>query len=167
MAQSDTRPRRTSRTEPLLDPTDFTAYLREHADQLAPGDVRTLLSQAKTLRTRAAAEAGRHPRVPRQVELGLEIVSEHFKGRCPQIPYHTIAVLAVALLYFSDPLDVIPDWIPRIGKSDDALVLELAFALARPGVERYCQWKDIPTDTVLTAPKAPAPGRPRRGGKSR
>jgi uncharacterized membrane protein YkvA (DUF1232 family) len=140
-----------------LESTDFTAYLREHADQLAPGDLRTLLAQAKAIRSRAAQEEMRHPRVPRQVNLAMDIVTDHAKGRCPQIPYYTIAVLATALLYFTDPLDAIPDWIPTVGKTDDALVLELAFNLARPGVERYCAWKDIPTAGVLyQAPERPA-----------
>jgi uncharacterized membrane protein YkvA (DUF1232 family) len=140
-----------------LQTADFNAYLVEHAEQLAPGDVRPLVAQAKSLRARAVEETERHPRVPRQMDLALKILEDHVKGRCPQIPYYTISVLAVALLYFADPLDVIPDWIAGVGKSDDALVLELAFVLARPGVERYCQWKDISTAGILSAP----PVRPR------
>jgi uncharacterized membrane protein YkvA (DUF1232 family) len=93
--------------------------------------------------------------VPRQIDLALQILTDHAAGRCPQIPFYTIAVLTVALLYFSDPLDAIPDWIPDIGKTDDALVLELAFTIARPGVVRYCDWKGIST-TGLLAESAPA-----------
>ena len=141
----------------LLQSTDFTAYLREKADQIAPGDMGALLAQADDLRRRADAEAARHPRLPRQVHLALEIVEEHVEGRCPQIPYYTIA-----LLYFADPLDVIPDWITGIGTADDALVMELAFVLGRAGVERYCQWKDLATDGVLSPLPGAAAATPRR-----
>lgn len=154
--------RRPPRGATLLQSADFTAYLREKADQIAPGDLDAVLAQAADLQRRADAESTRHPRVPRQVTLALEIIREHVEGRCPQIPYHTIALLAVALLYFSTPLDVIPDWIAGIGKADDALVMELAFVLGRAGVERYCQWKELPTEGILSAPSEAAPARARR-----
>src|SRR5690606_20037945 len=101
-------------------------------------------------------------------ELALQLVNEHAAGACPQIPYQTVAMLAVALLYLSDPIDVIPDWIPGVGSSDDALVFELAFQLARPGIERYCAWKGIETDGILGRPAAASAKRgaskPRRRG---
>jgi uncharacterized membrane protein YkvA (DUF1232 family) len=159
MAPTQKSPRRAPRSEPLLQASDFTAYLREHAEQIAPRDLRTLLAEAKTLRAGAAQEISRHPRVQRQLDLALQILTDHARGRCPQIPFYTIAVLTVALLYFTDPLDAIPDWIAGIGKTDDALVLELAFAIARPGIERYCHWKDISTAGLLAEP---APAKPKR-----
>ena len=81
------------------------------------------------------------------------MLQDHAAGLSPQIPYYTVCLLAVAVLYFVDPLDVIPDWIPGVGTADDALVYELAFALARRGVERYCTWKGISTDGILAPPK--------------
>src|SRR5512147_3092185 len=101
-----------SKWTPLLNSADFTSYLNEKSMQLAPGDVKTLLAQAAAIRKRAKEISADHPRMRRQIEFGLMLVDEHNKGRCPQIPYYTIATLAVALLYFSDPVDVIPDWIP-------------------------------------------------------
>ena len=149
--------------------SDFTAYLHEKAQQLAPGDVRTLLGQRKEIAGRAKRDGDRHPRLPRQVDLAFEIVAEHFAARCPQIPYYTIALLSVALLYFAEPIDVIPDWIAGIGTADDALVMELAFVLAKPGVDRYCAWKDVPTTGLVTEPAAPAKASPpaRRASSSR
>ena len=130
MARTPKDPRRAPGSEPLLQSSDFTAYLRKHAEQIAPRDLATLLADAKTLKAGAAQEVLRHPRVQRQIDLALQILTEHARGRCPQIPFYTIAVLTVALLYFTDPLDAIPDWIAGVGKADDALVLELAFAFA-------------------------------------
>jgi uncharacterized membrane protein YkvA (DUF1232 family) len=159
MARTTTRGRRPVRAaKTLLASTDFTAYLREKAEQLAPGDLQGLVVQTDAVRARAERVRATHPRLTRHVELGMRLIHDHATGQCPQIPYYTICLLAVALLYFVDPLDVIPDWIPGVGATDDALVFELAFALARPGIERYCTWKGISTDGILLAPKAP--GRP-------
>jgi uncharacterized membrane protein YkvA (DUF1232 family) len=83
----------------------------------------------------------------------MRLVLDHAEGECPQIPYYTVSLLAVALLYLLDPLDVIPDWIEGAGSADDAVIFELAFELGRPGIERYCTWKGISTDGLLPPPK--------------
>jgi len=151
----------------LLRSTDFTSYLNEKCMELAPGDVKTLLAQAAAIRRRVKAVAADRPRMQRQVEFALQLVEEHFKGRCPQIPYYTVATLAVALLYFSDPVDVIPDWIPGVGTTDDAIVFELAFGMARAGIERYCVWKDLSLDDLYPPPRAAAkPSVPRRAASA-
>ncbi len=148
-ASRSKRPRR--RSAPLLQRSDFTAYLREKADLIAPGDVETAVSGAKQARRRAAKD--NHPRMHRQLDLALQLLADHAAQKCPQIPYHTVSLLAVAVLYFLDPMGAIPDWLPGVGTSDDALVFELAFELGAPGVQRYCDWKDLPTDGLLPKPR--------------
>lgn len=149
------------KSTPLLNTADFTSYLNEKCMQLAPGDVKTLLAQATAIRRRIREIGASRPRMQRQIEFALTLVEEHAKGRCPQIPYYTIATLAVALLYFSDPIDVIPDWIPGVGVTDDAIVFELAFGMARAGIDRYCAWKSLPIDDLYPPPRpaAKAPAR--------
>jgi uncharacterized membrane protein YkvA (DUF1232 family) len=155
-----------SKLTPLLNSADFTSYLKEKSMQLAPGDVKTLLAQAAAIRKRAKEISADHPRMRRQIDFALMLVEEHSKGRCPQIPYYTIAVLAVALLYFSDPVDVIPDWIPGVGITDDAIVFELAYVMGRPGIERYCAWKSLAIDDLYPPPKPAAKAPARRAAKA-
>jgi uncharacterized membrane protein YkvA (DUF1232 family) len=157
MAQLKSRGRRPARGKSLLASADFTSYLREKADQLAPADLQPVLAQADAVRRRAAQIRSEHPRLNRHVELAMRLIEDHAGGQCPQIPYYTISLLTVSLLYFIDPLDVIPDWIPGAGSADDALLFELAFGLGRPGIERYCTWKGINTDGLLLPAKAARP----------
>jgi uncharacterized membrane protein YkvA (DUF1232 family) len=156
-----------ARRPPLLQSKDFTAYLNEKCAQLATGDLEEVLRQADAIRARAAEEAPKRPRMHRQVEFALTLVEEHEAGRAPQIPLYTISMMGVALLYFADPLDVIPDWIPGIGRSDDALVFELAFGLARAGIERYCDWKSLSTEGLLLPLTRPTTSRARRPASRR
>jgi uncharacterized membrane protein YkvA (DUF1232 family) len=167
MARTKAAGPRSKRGKTLLSPADFTAYLREKADQLAPADLQPVLAQAERVRRRAGEVHGEHPRLHRHVELALRIVEDHAAGVCPQIPYHTVCLLAVSLLYFIDPLDVIPDWIPGVGSADDALLFELAFHLGRSGIERYCTWKGIATDGVLPPLKPAARAAKRARAKRR
>lgn len=152
-------------SQPLLRKADFAAYLETRAREMAPRDVEVLLSEAENARTRAAALS---PRIGNRMALAMELLSDHHSGQSPQIPFYTISVLAEAVYYFLDPNDVIPDWIPAIGKLDDAVVLELAFELGVDGIRRYCAWKGIDDSTLYggAAPGAvvqpqPKTGRPR------
>lgn len=167
MAQTRTKGRRSTpaRSTSLLQSSDFTSYLREKTEQLAPADLQSMLGQADALRQRLADECSAHPRMQRQGDLALRVVGDHAAGVCPQIPYYTVSLLAVALLYFADPLDVIPDWIPVVGTSDDALIFELAFQLGQPGVERYCTWKGLSVDGVFGPMKPTAPAGDRVAAK--
>jgi len=153
------RPRGASakRAAPLLQPRDVRSYLLEHAAQIAPADVDGLVARVAEVHDKAASDAPRHPLFRRQIDFALQLLGDHVAGRCPQIPFHTIALLTAALYYWLQPIDVIPDFIPVAGTSDDALVLELAFELAAAGVDRYCTFMDLPRESVL-----PAAARPHR-----
>ena len=90
------------------------------------------------------------------------------RQKIPQIPYHTIAVLTVALFYLIEEIDLIPDFIPSIGSADDALVLTLACDIAAPGLERYATWKELkipwlkPTQPPPRGNVSPAASRTRK-----
>lgn len=144
-----------SRPEPLFEASDFTSYLAEKSALIAPGDVESAVARGAELSAKAVGDADHHPLMRRQVEVALQLLTDHDAGACPQIPYHTVALLAVAALYLLDPNDVIPDCLPDIGTSDDALVLELAFEMGAAGIERYCTWKDIPIEGLFARRSKP------------
>ena len=75
-----------------------------------------------------------------QLELALDCLRDHVDHKCPQIPYATISLVAAAISYFSEPLDVIPDFLPRIGNLDDAAVMGMACELGGAGLQRYCDF---------------------------
>jgi uncharacterized membrane protein YkvA (DUF1232 family) len=147
--------------EPLFEASDFANYLAEKSALIAPADVEAVVARGDELSAKAVGDADHHPLMRRQVDVALQLLTDHDAGACPQIPYHSVALLAVAALYLLDPNDVIPDFLPDIGTSDDALVLELAFELGAAGIERYCTWKDIPVEGLFARRSKPSP-RPRK-----
>lgn len=62
-------------------------------------------------------------------------------GRYRETPWGVIAALAGALLYVLSPLDVVPDFIPVVGYTDDAAVFAAVLSFARPDLEKYRAWK--------------------------
>lgn len=141
---------------PVLHADDVRTIVTDLAATVAPEDVVDLLGHAEELRARAAALDTPHVRLFRaQLDLALQCLADHVAGDCPQIPYWTISLLAGAVRYFSDPLDVIPDFLPQVGQLDDALVLAMAFRLAEPGLRRYCDWKGIDFEPLRRAARLP------------
>lgn len=153
-------------TRTMLSREEFERYLLEHAAIIAPSDVTTLVARSDEVRRRLIAERAIHPSLAERAGLALELLGDHAAGACPQIPYYTVSLLAAALLYYLAPMDVIPDFIPRAGTADDAVVLHIAWELAAPGVQRYVDWKELSSQDG----DAPVTARPRsraRRGASR
>jgi uncharacterized membrane protein YkvA (DUF1232 family) len=129
---------------PLITIPELRRAVLELANTLAPADVDDLLGSEDEMRARAErldGDAGKL--LVAQLELALTCLQDHAAGRCPQIPYFTISMLAAGLAYLVDEFDLIPDFLPRIGTLDDALVMAMAFRFAEPGLRRYCTWKEI------------------------
>jgi uncharacterized membrane protein YkvA (DUF1232 family) len=140
---------------PLLRPADVRVIIEELAAGMAPADATRLVSHEAAVRERAAVvPAPKLAAFRAQIELALDIVRDHLRGECPQIPYRTISLMAAALSYFVEHLDVVPDFLPQVGAVDDAVVMEVACQLGRDGLQRYCDWKG-----------RPCPVAPRRGAR--
>src|SRR5215470_12175841 len=151
---------RTSAGSPILTAADVRTILHDLATQLAPADVAALMSEEKTLRARADGLADPQLLLLRaQLRLALDCLRDHIDGACPQIPYYTIALLAAAVSYFSNELDVVPDFLPHVGQLDDAVVMAMACRLGDAGLRRYCTWKGVEIPSFASA----AGRRPRTG----
>ena len=170
MARTLPRPRAhgAHRATALPTPEDFERHLVTRAATIAPADITGLLAQGALVRARLSGERAVHPILAQRARVALHLLSDHARGACPQIPYQTVSLLAAALFYYLEPMDVIPDFIPRVGTADDALVLDIAWRLCSAGIQRYIDWKELtPSDEPppqairMPGPKAPARGKAR------
>lgn len=69
-------------------------------------------------------------------------------GRYRETPWGVVAALAGALLYVLSPLDLIPDFIPVAGYTDDAGVFAAVLAIAGPDLQKYRAWKNAQDGTT-------------------
>jgi len=76
-----------------------------------------------------------------EVKLVFLMLRDFSAGRYTKCPWRTIAILVGALTYVLTPLDLIPDFLPAIGWSDDCVALAFALAFAKVELEAYKAWK--------------------------
>ncbi len=63
------------------------------------------------------------------------------KGEYRSIPWKTIVLSLATVIYFLNPLDMVPDFIPGVGYIDDAVVLGFVVNSIRKELERFLQWE--------------------------
>ena len=99
-------------------------------------------------RTMGKVEGLLHSGVDWLADLGQQIVllfnmlREWWNGFY-EIPWATVAAATAALLYFLNPLDLIPDFLPGIGFLDDALVIAICFKMVQSDLRRYVRVRSL------------------------
>jgi uncharacterized membrane protein YkvA (DUF1232 family) len=127
---------------PIFARNDIVTIVRELAEGIAPDDVERLMESEPQLRRRAReAGGGELAAFARELDLSLDLLRDHIDGECSQIPYHTVSTVAAAVLYAASEIDLVPDFLPRVGQLDDAAVMAVAHEVAAAGLERYQRWK--------------------------
>jgi len=122
---------------------DFQRHLHRKANQIAPADVRSLVATQEDIRRRIAIDAEGRPTFRQQVELALDLLAHHVADAIPHVPFRTVTLLTAALLYYVEPVDVIPDFVPGIGTVDDRLFMAFAFYEGADGIARYRAWLQV------------------------
>lgn len=113
--------------------------------ELVAGSGRVLKRDVEELSKRTAETESRLRRLPRviyrrarkQLRLLMGLVGDYVAGRYREVPWRAIATAAFAVLYFLNPFDLIPDFIPGIGFIDDATLISMAVAALRGELRRY------------------------------
>ena len=63
------------------------------------------------------------------------------KGDYKNISTSSIIAAVAAIIYFVNPLDLIPDFIPIIGQIDDILVLGYFVKILNKEIEKFMAWE--------------------------
>jgi len=64
-------------------------------------------------------------------------ISREYRDISPQ----AVAAAIAALLYFTNPLDIIPDFIPFIGQIDDVLIVGYLMKILNKELEKFLTWE--------------------------
>ncbi|MCB0721312.1 MAG: DUF1232 domain-containing protein [Ignavibacteriae bacterium] len=78
-----------------------------------------------------------------QVRLALQMIKDYKAKRYTEIPWRSIGLISIGILYFLNPLDLMPDFIPILGLTDDAVALAAIFKSLQSDLKLYCEWRGL------------------------
>ncbi|MBV6477267.1 MAG: hypothetical protein HGGPFJEG_00004 [Ignavibacteria bacterium] len=88
-------------------------------------------------------DTGKFKKFINKVRLSFSLIKDYKSRVYTDIPWRTIAMTAVSLLYFVNPFDMMPDLLPVLGFADDAILFASLFKSIQADLEKYCQWKGL------------------------
>ena len=71
----------------------------------------------------------------------IRLVCAYINGKYIVVPLETIIWAILAIIYFVNPFDLIPDFIPGFGYVDDAAAIAFVVASIRNDLENFREWE--------------------------
>ncbi|AQG82207.1 YkvA family protein [Spirosoma montaniterrae] len=90
-----------------------------------------------------------------QLGVVTRLLKAYASGDYRQIPWKTLIRIIAVLIYFVSPLDILPDFLPIIGLTDDIALMLWLFSGITDDLERFRQW-----EMTHNSPKEKAPRQP-------
>lgn len=78
-----------------------------------------------------------------QIKLLIRMVRAHINGAYRAFAPMTLVMFAFALVYFITPIDLIPDFVPALGFTDDIAVALMIMKRFSSDIEEYKQWEEL------------------------
>jgi len=104
--------------------SEILQFLKHGAARITPRVVSNLLTQIPLLKAEfTQINAPKFPHLVDQLEFLADVVEDFAEGADLELPYATVADATFALLYAHRKVDLIPDFVPNLGRADDSSVV--------------------------------------------
>jgi len=77
-----------------------------------------------------------------RILLMIRMVRAQFSGAYTDFPWKSLVMIVGALLYFITPIDLIPDFIPGLGLTDDISIVYWVYQSLREDIARFEIWEN-------------------------
>ncbi|MEQ8623499.1 MAG: YkvA family protein [Vicingaceae bacterium] len=71
----------------------------------------------------------------------LRLLKAYWKKEYRETPWRTILYATAALIYFVNPLDLIPDFIPMTGLLDDISIITFVISSIKTDLDKFKEWE--------------------------
>lgn len=84
--------------------------------------------------------------IKEDLQRSTAMLKDYATGNYRQVPWSSIVSLLAGLIYFLNPLDLIPDFIPLKGLVDDATVMLYVLHAIKGDLDQYQTWQESKED---------------------
>ena len=138
--------RRTKRPTPDAHDLPLGTAERDVFARFIPKAALVLLDRVRLFRilrrtlTKLDREGGM-ARVKDDVQSFVRFVAAFASGEYKEMPWRSAVFALAALLYFVSPVDLVPDFIPVLGFTDDVTVVFAVLTAIRKDLSRFERWR--------------------------
>ena len=81
----------------------------------------------------------------------VRLFKAYIRHEYVDIPWGSVVLVVVAIVYFVSPLDMVIDWIPVLGFVDDAAVIAFVIGQVKKDLDKFFLWEGQagPSDKVI------------------
>jgi uncharacterized membrane protein YkvA (DUF1232 family) len=76
------------------------------------------------------------------------LLRAYAKGEYRSVPWKSLILIVAAILYFINPIDILPDLMPLVGLTDDFAVLFMVYKSVGADINKFLLWEQSKTTTV-------------------
>ncbi len=113
----------------------------KRAEKTRKEDVERLISKERKFKKKSWGLFDRLKEEVSKAVMFFYMVKDYALGKYRKLPWKIVSAAAFASIYFLTPFDILPDFIPIIGMTDDAFVITVVWELVKMDVEEYAHWK--------------------------
>jgi uncharacterized membrane protein YkvA (DUF1232 family) len=76
-----------------------------------------------------------------KINILARLIRAYATGEYREVPWKAVLVVVAAILYFLNPIDLIPDLLPIVGLSDDFAVLVWVYNSVGSEINKFLTWE--------------------------
>ena len=77
----------------------------------------------------------------KNISLFVRVIESYSSGKYTYVPWKSIALIVAGILYFTYPMDLIPDFIPVAGIIDDVALIAWIYKSVQEDIEKFLEWE--------------------------
>jgi len=117
-----------------------------------PDKSRSLLDQAVKKANKTEQTHSTQSDFWSQLKAFFRLLKAYINKEYTVVPWASIVLVTVAILYFLTPIDLILDWLPLVGYVDDAAVIVFVIRQIKVDLDKFQQWeatKSLPGQQII------------------
>lgn len=127
--------------------SDIFDEVKFDSSKISDNELNEVLNNENQIKEKASKlNLDKFSKLIKQLSLSMQMLKDFKTKAYTSIPWRTIALIVAAILYFINPFDIIPDFIPFLGYTDDAVAFAAIFKSAQIDLQNYCKWKGYNTE---------------------